>query len=328
MVQSSAEKDELMHYASELYNGELGKETGKAVIRGHKLYWHKGNVGRDQIRERDLDKMTKAKLQYTDIKPIKAGVCFDFTIHFENLSDVELGALLWVLSISGDKSQELGIAEEGKQYRLSLGMGKPLGMGAVKISHELHLSNRQQRYEKLFDDRYWFTGEAAVSTIKHNAFIKAFEEYVLDHISLFDYPIGKTREQLEHLQVLPRIQMLLAMLSWSDPVSSLKIEHPTRYMEIERDTSKQYVGKRVDERKVKKKNEYAERLVLPTPLQVMDIPDNRWFDHSIALPASTEGANEKPKKKTAPSRTDSHKGQSEGGGGTNPVFARPKPPKR
>jgi hypothetical protein len=45
-----------------------------------------------------------------------------FTVWFHNLAEVELGALLWALELEG----------EGWEHRL--GLGKPLGMGAVRIT--------------------------------------------------------------------------------------------------------------------------------------------------------------------------------------------------
>lgn len=53
---------------------------------------------------------------------VKPDVQFDFEIHVENLSDVELGALLWLLS------------DEVPHHRL--GGGKPLGFGSVRLTIE------------------------------------------------------------------------------------------------------------------------------------------------------------------------------------------------
>lgn len=115
----------LSHYA----------QPGKTVLRGHKLYWHQG--AQPAIAN---DKEGVKETQLTRIKPLKPGVAFTFTLHFENLNQVELGALLWVLHLGADEN-----------YRLKLGMGKPLGMGAVKTEASLKLVDRQQRYGGLFE---------------------------------------------------------------------------------------------------------------------------------------------------------------------------------
>lgn len=291
LVQTSTDRKQLKHYSPQ-------SDEDKTVIRGHKLYWHKQNVGSEEIEERDREKIEKARSQYTDIKPIKAGVSFDFSIHFENLSDVELGALLRVLKIAADP-----------KYCLSLGMGKPLGMGAVKIQHQLCLSDRQQRYKNLFDGNQWETAERVDSGTEHTNCVKAFEKYILARISEDDHPKGGKATALEQL---PRIEMLLAMLRCENPPAA----DDTRYMTIDA-------------------KEYVDRPVLPTPFQLIDMPDTRR--HKTASPSSvsteTKRVNEMPKKKTEPVKKnpqkDSQEGHSEGGSGINLATQRPpRPPKR
>ncbi len=281
LVQTSSAKANLNHYAS-----QPNKAT---VIRGHKLYWHKGNV-KEHIKTED----TKAEIeekqsQYTEIKPIKAGVSFEFTIHFENLSDVELGALLWVLTLSGEDTEKLELLNlNGNQkYCLSLGMGKPLGMGALAIEkYQLYLNERslnqpQQRYTQLFDDDNWLTGDRPATLAQHAKCIQNFENYVTQHISKADRPKNHFDEgstQRLMLKDVPRIKMLLLMLNWDafPPVAK------TRYMEIERDVNKDYIGENL-EAKDETVNEYQNRPVLPTPFQVMNrvdedtrrLPDDR-----------------------------------------------------
>lgn len=231
LVQTKAGKPDLKHYGS-----APGKET---VIRGHKLYWHKDK--NPAIRLENPEEVSDT--QKTQIKPIKPGVSFQFTIHFENLSNVELGALLWVLDLAQDE-----------QYRLSLGMGKPLGMGAIKITHKLYLNQRKQRYEKLFADEQWFTGYSAAPD-SSKPYIDAFDAYIRQ-------AIGAKESSLKDVR---RIKMLLAMLSWTEAPPSEK----TRYLEIERDASQPHIGTP----KKGKVNEYDDRPVLPTPLQVIGWED-------------------------------------------------------
>ncbi len=160
----------------------------KTVIRGHKLYWHKGpNPAIEN------DNPNAGATQLTQIKPLKPDVSFTFTIRFENLSLTELGALLWPLKLGADPA-----------YRLKLGMGKPLGMGAVKTEPTLHLTNRPTRYSSLFAGDGWQLGQTdngeqifaqAVDTFKK--FIKA------KHNDAFD---GESR-----------IDQLKALLSWPGP---------------------------------------------------------------------------------------------------------------
>ena len=221
LVQTSHAKNALKHYAS--------KPEEDTTIRGHKLYWHQGSS--PAIQHENPDDVSDT--QKTQIKPIKPGVDFLFTIHFENLSDIEIGALLWVFDIAKDD-----------KYRLSLGMGKPLGMGAVKIESKLYLSQRNRRYSSLFEDLNWALGEDLEDNPDYQ---RDFENYVQVNI-----------RQTGNFRDIERIQMLLAMLSWQEHPSLDK----TRYMEI----------KRKQQPLDGDPNEYKTRRVLPTPLQVIEKP--------------------------------------------------------
>jgi hypothetical protein len=129
-------------------------------------------------------------------------------------------------------------------------MGKPLGMGAIKIEHQLYLSKRQARYESLFANQSWKTGEELESDPN---FVSEFENDMavnLEHIGSF-----KTHH---------RIKMLLSMLKWQD----IPKVTDTRYMEIER------VGQSLDN----DPNEYKTRRVLPSPLDVRKSDRKRNYE--------------------------------------------------
>jgi CRISPR-associated protein (TIGR03986 family) len=306
LVQPDVTQRNLKHYASKPpTNTEQGETPGETVIRGHKLYWHKPCK---------IEVPENSDTQTSQIKPIDPGIEFTFTIHFENLSKVELGALLWIFSLSSDKSQTLETGKQGEKYCFSLGMGKPFGMGAVKIDYDLHLSDRTSRYSNLFDGINWKTGEENQSQTpkKEEESVNAFEKYILDWICCQDYPKNRNREQLQHLKQLPRIEMLLAMLQCDKKKSD---EKQTRYMELE---------------------EFKDRKVLPTPLDIMNIPDNRRVltVNSPAERTTESKSTEKPKPKKQSNlpkpkpQKNSDQGRDESGGNINP-FARPeKPPKR
>jgi hypothetical protein len=198
-------------------------------------------------------------------------VTFKFEIHFENLSDVELGALLWILSLSSDKSQQLETGKTDEKYCFSLGMGKPLGMGAVKINYNFHLSDRTARYSQLFDSNGWSQDEKEQDEVTQAEIncISEFEKYVLDRISENDYPDNQNRQQLEHLRQIPRIEMLLAMLQ-CDPLKE------AAYMELET---------------------FKDRKVLPTPLDIRKIEDKRRFPTN-STPSSKTASKPKPQKKS------------------------------
>lgn len=213
----------------------------ESVLRGHKLYWHKGELSAAEIQE-ELDKLRDANgrenlhdTQHTQMHPVKAGVKFRCRIRFENLSDVELGALLWVLTLPGTPN---------KEYRHSIGMGKPYGMGAIKIDASIMLDDRAMRYGALFDGETW--QEACKDASERIPVLAAaFDRFIREQIGA---------SQRSSLAETERIQMLLRMLEWPGPDKAM-----TRYMEIERPDPKLKRGKI---------NEYKNRPVLPDPLHL------------------------------------------------------------
>ncbi len=207
-------------------------DVGKTVLRGHKQYWHKAGVGIDQIEEKNTDKL-RHRSQYTEIQPVKAGARFTFRIYFDNLREYELGALAWVLQIGASDA-----------HRLKLGMGKPLGMGSIRLQSKLTLIDRTERYGSLLNEATWASGEQQ-NTLAH--FAATFEKWVL-----VDKQINSPGVQ--RMSELGRIAEFLKLLSWPGPAQ----EH-TRYMEIEHPDRNVRGGRR---------NEYRDRPVLPLPSAV------------------------------------------------------------
>ena len=92
-------------------------------IRGTKRYWN------FPAKQWKLVESKNPEME-TEITPLDSGSELESKIYFENLTDVELGVLL----ISIDPS---------KYSYHKLGMGKPYGLGSVKLSYSLHLSDIQ-----------------------------------------------------------------------------------------------------------------------------------------------------------------------------------------
>lgn len=213
----------------------FGTNPAETEIRGYKHYWHRGSDPDIEFSESDPQKAEKRKTQLTRMIPLKSGVQFKGRIHFENLRAEELGALLWVLNLPHN---------ENVVYRHKLGMGKPLGMGAVAISAELHLSNREARYSRLFDADFWHVP----SSESDEDFKTTFENYILAHLE----------NKPASLSQVDRIQQMLTMLAWRgdlpDGTQGAVWQDWTEYMQIEHP---------------QRLNEYVERPVLPTPKGVL-----------------------------------------------------------
>jgi CRISPR-associated protein (TIGR03986 family) len=243
-------------------------DSDETAIRGHKLYWHQG-LGTDQgltleeIRARieEHDSVSDDDMQHTCFKPLKPGVQFSFRVSFENLSDRELGALCWTLHPRGDP---------GRLYCHHLGMGKPLGMGAVKLHASLHLIDRSRRYGMLFNKGgdNWQLGESSASENAPDStpittqlgedladsevltrWTQPFEEHLLSELN--------PEPPCSRLADMSRIAKLLKLLEWPGYQA---VEDDGTYLANEGRPNTRYM-------KIQPTNEYQRRPVLPDPTQ-------------------------------------------------------------
>lgn len=243
LVQPSYEVQQLHHYADK-----------DAELRGHKLYWHQG---KSFPKEAQPDEIKKAQRQYTRLWPVKEGITFLFKVFFENLTSIELGALIWALQPHGDRKT---------LYCHKLGMGKPLGLGAVHLQATLHLRNLKQRYESLFDPSgNWETGYETESYPLYDAdkrlnWIKDFEVFMSN-----DKPFAQTE----------RIQSLLRIMQFPGIADKQQIE----YLAISKNSTD--------------KPGFKDRLVLPNALspdialEKPDLPPSTLPYIPKAIPCTT-----------------------------------------
>jgi hypothetical protein len=96
------------------------------VLRGRKFYRRHKAPTMDHAEHNNQNRTIREHLP--------AGPSASFTVDFQNLASVELGALLWSLEL------------DGAEWQHRVGLGKPLGMGAVTI--------RVHGFEWLPSDRY------------------------------------------------------------------------------------------------------------------------------------------------------------------------------
>ena len=139
-------------------------------------------------------------------------------------------------------------------------MGKPLGMGAIKVESDVFLHNRRSHYKSLFDSSGdWYTGTTApLPDAEKENHIRMFEQYILQSLG---------EEDKADISQLRRIEMLLTILEWKEALTETE-QNQRRYMEIERDVAKEHIGS-VMESGDSTINEYSERPILPTPIQVI-----------------------------------------------------------
>ena len=219
-----------------------------ALIRGHKLYWHRDTPDNPTDKYSWNEGEAKNDTQHTIIKPIKRNIKFKSRIRFENLTKEELGALLFVLDLP-------------QNHYHKIGMGKPLGLGSIEIKPKVFIVDREKRYKSLFKDDAWNLAEED-KTGEINEFKNAFETYILRNISNND------KSNATSLWETPRLKQLKIMLSWNNTKIQGWLEK-TRYMMIECQPTVGYecicAGTNKD-----KCNEYKDRPVLPKPEKVIN----------------------------------------------------------
>lgn len=120
------------------FNDMRHYDSPDAKLRGYKQYWHK-KEGKFEEDSPDFD--DKTDTQHTLIAPIKPGAKFEGSIRFENLSEEELGALLFVLQLPDECCHKIG-------------MGKPLGLGSIRIETKLFILDPKQRYKIFLESGY------------------------------------------------------------------------------------------------------------------------------------------------------------------------------
>jgi len=137
------------------------------------------------------------------MSPVAPQQTFTFRVHFQNLSDAELGALCWALHPRG---------HEDRLYRHSLGMGKPLGMGAIRLEAKLTRIERKARYQGLFntDRSGWQTGVTGTEDLSdaliRDRLVKPFETRMVAALGVAG-PNAKLAD-------LRRVGNLLKLMEW------------------------------------------------------------------------------------------------------------------
>lgn len=187
-------------------------------IRGFKQYWHRETSSTDQDRNSWMEDPGKPKTKsHTDpINPVTASSRFSGRIRFDNLSEIELGALLFALDLP-----------EGCLHKL--GMGKPLGLGSVKITPSLHIINRSGRYSKLFEGNAWHSGKHMEPDLNKykDAFALFIGQETQQAFTIKDATSYWTNNQ--------RMQALKTILTYEHDMGSAIVDwiDRTRYMALE-----------------------------------------------------------------------------------------------
>ncbi|MFZ1769303.1 MAG: TIGR03986 family CRISPR-associated RAMP protein, partial [Caldilinea sp.] len=165
---------------------KVNYDAGSQILRGRKVYRHHG----DRLNSQEYQSVNGAKSdQNRSVHDVqKAGSVFEFTVDFENLAPVELGALLWSLRM------------EGWNHRL--GYGKPLGFGSAQIEIiGIKTAEFEARYASLLDSSGGWKDQ--------NSMVEGW-------IDVFKEAMGKRYGAV--FESLPNIRDLKALLADTSPL--------------------------------------------------------------------------------------------------------------
>lgn len=191
-----------------------GPGTPATALRGFKRYWHRGPVpdlarsaqvedGGDNQSGPGLyrDAPTRHISQFTRIRPVRAGAHFEGRIRFENLENLELGALLAALELPAS-------------CRHQVGMGKPLGLGALRIEAKVRLYNPKARYCSL-QGAGWYPDTNTLLVNAREAFRAAMVAHHNQSVLSPKLPLDSDFWQI------PRLSALKHLLEWDTRPSRL-----------------------------------------------------------------------------------------------------------
>lgn len=188
---------------------DWGKQLGSELtqIRGHKMYWHKTTP--DNGNGNSWNENVKVKDSHNNfIKPLKSNLTFKGRVRFENMTELELGALLTAIELKDNMHHKLGL-------------GKPLGLGTVKIVPRLTIINKSKRYNTLFDNTgNWELGEdKEESTSKY---IQKFQNHMCSEL----------KSEQKSFWEIPRIKELKTLLKFDEHNERDSWIEKREYMEL------------------------------------------------------------------------------------------------
>jgi CRISPR-associated protein (TIGR03986 family) len=169
------ERDDGSRKNCEPDDGQFGKRDVRA--RGRKFYWHHSDHSgaweyyKIEEAHRETNPHFPKTNQNATVELLPAGCTFEFTVDFENLEDHELGLLLWSLALEDRLAHKIG-------------MGKPIGLGSVKIEIlELRTRKLECSYTDLFaDDEMDETGKVAEYVAAFRTWLAASAERAFDQL--------------------------------------------------------------------------------------------------------------------------------------------------
>ncbi|SUP43056.1 TIGR03986 family type III CRISPR-associated RAMP protein [Veillonella criceti] len=190
--------------------GEINHWGKSSGIRGYKLYWHQ-QISKNYWCSNDQTKFVNGTKK---IRPLDWGNKFSGKIYFNELTDLELGALLEVFN------------QKQSQYYFKIGQGKSIGLGSIMIVTNLVLDDLNKRYSALLGNMGF---EEPMSNLDQQSFVDKFNEYRKEQLgdNASQESFNKTKETL------------LAMMNWNGKGSEEWLQK-VAYMTLSGDDKKKF----------------------------------------------------------------------------------------
>lgn len=139
VLSSPNPKCTVFYFSGEGCLPKVSLDLNKVPPRGQKVYLHHPKAQIDSQYFVSRDASGKRDNLRVRVEPLKRGIAFEFHVDYDNLSAAELHLLLTSLRPRDD-------------FRHRIGMGKPLGLGTVRIDLLAVLEvDRHQRYSGALD---------------------------------------------------------------------------------------------------------------------------------------------------------------------------------
>ncbi len=230
-----------------------GDSPEKTVIRGHKFYWHKP-WSKDKYWETEP---RYDSTQHTVIRPVRPNTQFRGRVRLDNLSSLELGALLSAINLPED-------------MRHKIGMGKPLAMGTVRLKGTLRVVDRERRYSTLFNKEGFLETGDLPSEESDNVYRTSIDEFariIVQHNNAIGESVDKVSKSAD-LWSIPRLKELGIMLA-KNPIQNKDNDGYFDYPPLQ--------NNRLDARY------WRERRVIPSPRGLIRFLQRRITQGSSAL---------------------------------------------
>lgn len=189
-------------YLEQEHNSQPPKDWSRDnKIRGYKYYWHKDVTSTSDWSEQNPGHLN---VHAEKIKPLAPGNKFKGRIRFENLSDIELGAILFTLNLPSN-------------CLLKIGLAKPYGLGSIQLSNIiLTFKNPKDRYTKLFDPTMQNWEKGLIEESNQKKYWDKFCIYILQNLGLWNQGTNKNADPKEVFWSLPRMKELRCLLNWEN----------------------------------------------------------------------------------------------------------------